>query len=200
MVKVGLVNSQACSDMFLMFPLWSIGWQEQKPRTTSAGVQIRLLMLLEKTTCSIVWMCIGARRSIPGLLIGIPFIVKVRAMAQQAPVMSPGSPSARRQGQVVLDRSINGFINSLVMRVHGQERMRLQWLRNVSGGWENYPPFSAIIIMMTAFLRAFVSFRHVWTEAIQRRPGVTLVSAQLTSLWYDRGRRDEVSSGHRFDL
>lgn len=78
-------------------------------------------------------MCIGARRNIPGLSAGLPFIVKVRAKTQQAPVMSPQVPASRWERQVVVDRSVNGFINSLAMDVRGQERLRSQWLLNVPG-------------------------------------------------------------------
>lgn len=79
------------------------------------------------------------------------------------PSNEPQVPAARWQRQVVLD-SVNGFINSLAMDVRGQERPRLQCLLNVSGRWESNPPFTSIIIMMTVFLLAFVSFNHVWTE------------------------------------
>lgn len=84
-------------------------------------------------------MRIGARRNIPGLSAGPPFIVKVRAKTQQAPLMSPQVPASRWERQVVVDRSVNGFINSLAMDVRGQERLRLQWLLNVPRRRENHP-------------------------------------------------------------
>lgn len=57
------------------------------------------------------------------------------------PSNDPSVPAARWQRPVVVDRSANGFINSLAMDVRGQERPRSQWLLNVSGRWEKRSPF-----------------------------------------------------------
>lgn len=77
---------------------------------------------------------IGARRNLPGRSPGPPFIVKVRAKAQQAPVMSPQVAASRWERQVVVDRSVNGFINSLAMDVGGRAGPGSQRLLNVPGG------------------------------------------------------------------
>lgn len=136
----------------------------------SAGVSV---VASHQTSCCCkkhrAWlMCIEARRSVPGLSLD-----PIHSQGEgQGPAGPEGPAGPGNEPSVSGEVAEAGRCGSLCKWLHKLISDGCAWTGKAEitvavksvGPVRKRSPFSSVIIMMTVFLHAFVSFNHVWTE------------------------------------